>query len=116
MTVYPIVPVSKPRMTSRDKWKQRPAVMAYRAFKDKVRAHGVTIPVPCKVTFYIAMPDSWSKKKKAAMDGQPHMQKPDVDNLLKALLDALFEDDCAVWSIWPEKRWATVSGFKVESL
>lgn len=37
---YPIVPVPKPRMTQRDKWQKRPAVMRYRAFCDEVRAKG----------------------------------------------------------------------------
>lgn len=29
-----ITPIGKPRMAQRDKWKQRPAVVAYYAFKD----------------------------------------------------------------------------------
>ena len=39
------------------------------------------------------------------MDGRPHQQKPDVDNLLKALMDALFDDDCKVWSVAVSKVW-----------
>lgn len=31
------------------------------------------------------------------MRGTPHEQKPDKDNLLKALLDALYGDDSHVW-------------------
>lgn len=114
--VYPIAPVSKPRMTQRDRWKGRPAVLEYHAFKDEVRARGVTIPVPCKVVFYIAMPASWSAKKRAAMNGQPHTQKPDVDNLCKALMDAVFGDDSHVWSIWTEKRWSDAGRIAIEPL
>ena len=34
------------------------------------------------------MPKSWSLKKKKAMNGKPHRQTADIDNLLKALIDA----------------------------
>lgn len=34
-TRYIITPVPKPRQTQADKWKQRPAVMRYRAFADE---------------------------------------------------------------------------------
>ena len=34
MKIYDITPIGKPRMTRADKWKQRPAVMRYRAFCD----------------------------------------------------------------------------------
>jgi len=33
---------------------------------------------------YLPMPKSWSKKKKSAMAGRPHRQKPDRDNIDKA--------------------------------
>ena len=39
--------------------------------------------------FYIPVPKRWSKKKKAAMHGQMHLQKPDESNLLKAFEDSL---------------------------
>ena len=35
----PVNPVSKPRMTQSDKWKQRPTVLKYRQFKDDMRLH-----------------------------------------------------------------------------
>lgn len=41
------------------------------------------------------------------MRGMPHQQKPDIDNLTKAVLDALLPDDSVVWSLAKlEKRWA----------
>lgn len=39
--------------------------------------------------FYFPVPVRWSKKKKLAMHGQMHLQKPDESNLLKAFEDAL---------------------------
>lgn len=51
------------------------------------------------------MPPSWSEKKRREMEGKPHQQKPDLDNLLKSL-DALYEDDSVIWKISAEKVWA----------
>lgn len=105
--IYDITPCTKPRQTRSDKWKQRPCVMRYRAFADECRAKGLKIEQSGqKITFFIPMPKSWSKKKIDQHRNQPHQQTPDVDNLLKAVLDAVHKQDCAVWSIWPEKRWA----------
>lgn len=52
------------------------------------------------------MPPSWSEKKKLAMDGKPHQQTPDIDNLTKGYFDALYEQDCVIWKITAQKVWA----------
>ena len=105
-----IDPIGKPRQTQRDKWKQRPVVMRYRAFCDTVRAHfggrledihGITIK------FYIPMADSWSNKKKGKMVGTQHRQKPDIDNLAKSFMDAILKDDSCVSQLSAEKVWAS---------
>jgi Holliday junction resolvase RusA-like endonuclease len=98
--------MAAPRMTRADKWKKRPVVLAYRAFRDELRKQKVELPIPCRVVFFMPMPKSWSRIKKITMDGEPHTVRPDIDNLLKALLDTLFAQDGHVWSIWPEKRWS----------
>lgn len=114
---YEITPCTKPRQTRSDKWKQRPCVMKYRAFADECRAKGVKIEQSGqKITFLIPMPKSWSKKKREAMFLKPHQQTPDVDNLLKALLDATHKQDCAVWSVWAEKRWFSVGSIIIVDL
>jgi len=93
-------------MTQADKWKQRDCVLRYRALKDEIRAHGVTLPeANYHVVFVLPMPLSWSKKKREMMNGQPHQQKPDKDNLEKALLDALFVEDSAIWDGRVSKVW-----------
>jgi len=104
---YRITPVPKCRQTRSDKWKKRPCVMRYRSFADEVRQLGITVN-PCGdlIIFYLPMPTSWSKQKKKDMDGTPHRQKPDIDNLLKALLDAVFYNDSHIYDIHPIKRWA----------
>lgn len=59
-------------------------------------------------------PVSWSKKKTAAHLNRPHTQKPDFDNIAKAICDGLnriaFADDgqvyeCSVRKVWgPEAK------------
>lgn len=88
--------------------------MRYFAFRDKVKFVGVKLQSPCKITFYIQMPNSWSQRKKNDFNGKPHMNKPDCDNLLKALLDSVFDDDAHMWSVAVEKRWAARGYITVE--
>ena len=102
-----VSPVAKPRMTQRDKWKQRPVVMKYRAYKDELRQalSYKAIMMEMWLIFVVEMPQSWSKKKKAKMSGQAHQQRPDIDNLVKGFLDALLEEDSAVDEIHAKKVW-----------
>ena len=104
-------------MTRADKWKKRPATTRYWAFKDAVR---LLMPKRLDlnyrhIEFGVPMPKSWSKKKKAAMRGKPHVQRPDLDNYLKALFDALYEEDCAIHclaqvkKVWADKGYLWIS-------
>jgi len=105
MLVYDISPVPKPRMTRADKWKGRPCVLRYRAFADEVRIKIKGLPVPYHVVFVLPMPKSWSAAKRERMLMSPHRQRPDKDNLEKALLDALFDDDSVIDDGRVTKRW-----------
>lgn len=105
---YSITPVPKPRMTRRDKWLKppRPAVGRYRNFCNEIMAAKVNLPPSgCHVKFIFPLPKSTPEKIKLKLDGMPHMQKPDLDNCLKGLLDALFVNDSIVWDIHATKRW-----------
>lgn len=89
--IYPIDPQPKVRMTRKDTWRNadvRPAVQRWRAFQNEVQRLGVTVQDGDSITFRIAMPASWSAKKRAAHLGMPHRAKPDLDNLLGGLFDA----------------------------
>jgi Holliday junction resolvase RusA-like endonuclease len=120
--IHYIEPVTAPRQVRSDTWRPRPGVLKYRAFKDEVRLKNITLPsIPCKITFYLEMPKSWSAKKKASMNGQPHTGNIDVDNMTKALLDAIYprregKSDGHVWSIWIEKRWSETPHIAIEKL
>ncbi len=106
-------PVPAPRMTRRDKWlvgaKRRPIVQRYFDFRDALRAAIGDLPVvpdELHVMFHFEMPESWSKKRRQEMHGQPHRQRPDRDNCEKAIMDSLFLEDGGVWKGSSEKRWS----------
>ena len=65
------------------------------------------------VIFYIEMPKSWSKKKRASMLNAPHQQKADLDNYAKAILDAIYDDDAHIHDIRITKLWATAGGIEI---
>ncbi len=109
---FAISPIGKPRMTARDRWgtNKRPAVIRYHAFKDELNLKAnllqFQLPDEFEIEFHVPMPASWSTKRQATMNGQPHQSKPDADNMAKAVMDSLRQDDSGIWSITIRKYWA----------
>jgi Holliday junction resolvase RusA-like endonuclease len=109
-------PTGKPRMTRGDRWKKRPCVLRYWAWADLARmcAKAAGCPTDSKQiaslswVAYFAPPESKQDRL-----GKLHQQKPDRDNVDKALLDALFTDDSGIAKGTLEKRWAKVSRLEV---
>lgn len=100
----------KPTMTYIDRWKKRPPVMRYREFCDRLReaAPGKLQKVDVwglDLNAFIAMPSSWSDKKKKANNGQACRVKPDCDNIIKAVADALFKQDQRICDERCRKQW-----------
>lgn len=119
--IIDVIPMGAPRMTQSDRWKtdpnhpnpkkrQRDVVTRYFNFKNLISLQcnvlGFIMPNCIDVLFLIPMPKSWSKKKKEKLNGMPHKSKPDTDNIVKGLMDALKKEDSDVWKIKSEKRWA----------
>lgn len=90
-------PVPKPRQTRSDKWKQRPCVVRYRDFADEVRAAGATLKNGDSITFVIAT-------NVRSRHGKPHEQRPDLDNLLKAFMDAILKEDSGIHTLGPLRK------------
>ena len=67
--------------------------------------HFVMSPVGTSITFFVPVPPSWSKKKKKQYHGTFHQSKPDLDNLLKAFMDALMAEDKQIAHLELSKRW-----------
>ena len=104
-------------MVRSDAWRERPAVVAYWAFKDELNLKAslkrFSLPDQFTVVFHLPMPASWSQKKRLQMRGTPHQQKPDLDNCLKALTDALREDDSGIWDVAARKLWDDKGGITI---
>lgn len=110
-------PAGMPRARSvRTKWGVRhyipeksPGVI-YRNVAKKLAATKAKLegPVRVRIEAVFGMPASWSKAKKLKHDRQPHTQKPDTDNIAKAILDGLSDmwpDDAVVWELVVKKTW-----------
>lgn len=74
------------------------------------KAEPILTPIKVKYEYRFAMPKSWSKKRKILMDGQPHVSRPDGDNLLKTYNDIIkgivMLDDCQVCVMLMYKTWS----------
>jgi Holliday junction resolvase RusA-like endonuclease len=127
--VFDITPVAKPRMTRRDAWTMRPqdrhrarkCVLDYLEYKEELQFQAFpNFEMPesgYQVIFVLPMPKSWSIKKKEAMNGKPHQQTPDKDNLEKALLDALCPDgDARIWDGRCTKVWGVEGKIIIKAL
>lgn len=111
LITFKVDPMGKPRMTQSDKWKKRDVTDRYWELKDHLvkQASAVNFILPeCNyhMIFYIGMAKSWPKKKKEEMNMMPHQQKPDKDNLEKAVLDSLCKEDAHIWDGRVSKFWA----------
>lgn len=65
-------------------------------------------PLTVTLTFIMPIPQSTSKAQRAELArGMPHHKKPDLDNLIKAVLDGMnervFKDDHQVWELNAKK-------------
>lgn len=107
-TVY-TKPIGAPRMIRSDAWKQRDCVIEYREFKEKLREVCGPLLIDVQHVWcraYLPMPTkSWSNKKLVEMEDEPNRQRPDADNLIKSLLDSIFENDSGIWGITCFKLW-----------
>jgi Holliday junction resolvase RusA-like endonuclease len=103
-TVYQVEPMGKVRQNRSDKWKKRPVVVRYRAYHDALREMKVDLQPGDTVEFRLNMPKSWNATKRAKFHGQPHLQKPDLDNLLGGLLDGVLEEDKGFWAFGPTRK------------
>lgn len=127
-------PVGAVRQTRRDAWKPRPTVLRYRLWRDLARLayreaginHQLTLgrkarttgpPDEAHLVAWFDLPREQSNRANLERlpDG-PHREKPDSDNVLKSLLDALFEEDKAVHTVSTSKRWAREGGARLEVL
>lgn len=69
-------------------------------------------PLEMNIVFYMPIPKSYSKKQRAEiLNGRlKHTKKPDIDNLIKSVLDALnglaYADDSKIIKVAAEKQYS----------
>lgn len=70
-------------------------------------------PIRLTVRFFMPVPESISKKKKSLLYGKSHTKKPDLDNLVKTVCDALngvvWNDDSQIVELYETKQYALES-------
>lgn len=112
--VIPGEPAAKPRMTRRDIWIKRDVVLNYRSWCDAARAAAAgklpPNPVSIDVIAYFRIPRR-PRNAKAIVPGAFHRQRPDADNILKAVFDSLWQKDegiavASITKLWDDGRGA----------
>ena len=111
------IPQKRPKFSSRGKFVQvyNPGKKDQDVIKILLKQiwehEPISDPVELDITFYMPIPKGTSKIKYKEMvsDQINHVKKPDVDNLLKTVLDCMndivFEDDRQVHKITANKRY-----------
>jgi len=106
-----MTPFPKPRLTHGDRIPGRKVADTYYRKSNELWVlckNAKYIPTETlSITFVIPIPKSYSKKvklKKGILPGQPHKQRPDLDNLIKAFKDSLYKEDSIVWKYCEMKK------------
>lgn len=109
MIIFDVIPVSKPRMSQRDKWMERDATAAYWAYKEelgyKAKLKKFILGTCIDMIFVLPFKKTHSESKRKEIDGKVHQEKPDIDNLVKGFFDALTTDDSKIWHVSARKFW-----------
>lgn len=95
-------------MVHSDRYLNRPAVARYRAYCDElnIKLRNYELPKTLHIEFNLPMPHSWSQAKRLLKNETMHDSKPDLDNLVKAFMDAFHSEDKHVSGIVASKFWA----------
>jgi Holliday junction resolvase RusA-like endonuclease len=86
-------PLARPRFTkhkvydSQTEIKEEAIWHLYMQRNKTIHKYPLDGPLQLDVTFHMPIPKSASKKLKKNLPGTPHHKKPDIDNLIKFILD-----------------------------
>jgi len=107
----------RPRMTRQGRAFTPKETVSFERAVGQIAAPMFPVPLqgPLKLIIWatFAPAQSWSKKKTAAYLGRHHTQRPDLDNVAKAIKDGLnriaYADDCQVAEMTCRKIWGPVA-------
>jgi Holliday junction resolvase RusA-like endonuclease len=116
-TIYIIpgkpIPLARPRHSKHsvyDPQKDIKEEVAWQLLRQRKKPFSLVGPLELNATFYMPIPKSTSKKNRAALANQPHPIKPDLDNLIKFILDVasglLYKDDKSIAAITARKLYS----------
>ena len=117
----PPFPKARPRVTRGGQHTHMPT--KYLERRDELRwlylANGGSLDVQgdisLGVTFVFKMPKSWSKKRRKEMDGAWCSKRPDIDNAIGAVMDALFAEDSNVVHLhYCSKLWGQSDEIRID--
>jgi len=70
------------------------------------------------IEFHMPIPPSWSNKRQKLAEGKPHTSRPDIDNLVKFIGDALNEilwvDDSIIYEWHVQKIYSFTPKTRIE--
>lgn len=116
------VPQKRPRFRRTEKYVQTydPQSQEKEQYRWQLRSQfrnkPLTVPLEMDVIFYMPIPKATSfvRKKLMIANTMHHMKRPDIDNLMKYILDCMngivFQDDAQIWSIRAQKIYAESPG------
>lgn len=116
------MPSPRPRFRNAGKFVQTYMPTSYTKHKDFIQKQMPKLMTDksLKITllFEIPMANSWSNKKKLQLLKRPHTAKPDIDNLLKTVLDAangyVWIDDGQVFELHTKKIYSDTPKIKIK--
>ena len=129
-------PCPAPRLGRADRWGTTVRNWKYHAFKDEFRKEFAKLdlspenffPENAWVVFKLPVSKGVKGKKRMERLNMPHRQTPDVDNLVKAVLDTIFaktipivegyksKGDQHVWDLRETKVWAEKGSIEIWSI
>ena len=113
------IPASRPRVMKWSTFYNEP----YKSYKDLLKdimmnesgsllkpVFDGSMALKIDIVFELEIPKSLSKKKQALLVGSYNTKKPDIDNLVKSVLDAMngiwFKDDGQICSVSAMKKYS----------
>ena len=80
------------------------------------KANNFSLSEKVRITFYIPVPKSVTKKERIIRLGNPHKQKPDLDNLCKGVWDSLAVEDGYIHYAILQKIWSETGKIVIENV
>ncbi len=114
----PINPMGSVRQNRSDMWRKRKPVLKMITWKNEAKKYipqDITNrPAIVRIMAYLQFPKSYTNKKKESLDTKPHRVKPDNDNIVKLVLDLIWENDSCIYDIHCKKYWDDGKGPRLE--